>query len=303
MKPDCILIRYGEIALKARQTRYRFEQRLMANIRYAFSQKGRACSLKNGWGRIYVKTENISDGMLILQKIFGITSMSPVYQTDSSLSSITKLAQDVFHQSISDEKTFALRVRRTGSHEFSSQDVAVKVGAHIDKQTALSVDLSNPDFELFIEVRDDHAFVFIEKIPGPGGMPFGTQGKILAYIDTSQALLASWFLLKRGVSVVFLVETEELKEITKSFMKNWYIKASIVMHDVSQEITESINEICTNHRCAAVCVGSTLSQEKDYELMHLNQLSTNTIVPVLHPLIIFNENRLKELVEKVGLNQ
>ena len=206
MKYDLILIRYGEIALKAKQTRKRFENILVNNIKDALKTKNLQNELKKEWGRIYLYSDQIEKCMDVLQKIFGIYSISPTIQTKSKINEISKIALSISKQKLDSKKSFAIRVYRTGDHDFSSQDVAIKIGSVIVKQTKASVNLTKPDFELFIEVRNDKAYLFIEKIKGFGGMPVGTQGNILAFIDSQNAILASWYLIHRGCKPIFLLE-------------------------------------------------------------------------------------------------
>ena len=84
---------------------------------------------------------------------------------------ITILAIKISQETLNKEKSFAIRVTRTGNHDFSSQDVAVKIGNAIVKATKATVNLIKPDFELFIEIRNDNSFIFTEKIRGTGGLP------------------------------------------------------------------------------------------------------------------------------------
>ena len=93
------------------------------------------------------------------------------------------LALQLTKNILTEEKSFAIRSTRVGTHTFSSQQVAVHIGNDIVKATHAGVDLTNPDIELFIEIRDKKSFLFTEKINGVGGLPLGTQGRILALIE------------------------------------------------------------------------------------------------------------------------
>lgn len=301
MKPDQILIRYGEIALKGKQTRRRFEQRLVANIQYAFDQSGLTCSVQRRMGRLYVSTKDIQQGLDIVKRIFGVSSVSPVFTATSSIDDMAVVAKKLFYQFVTTEKTFALRVRRSGLHEFSSVDVAEQVGGILDEIFSLHVDLTNPDFELFIEIRDNDSFLFTQKIRGPGGMPFGTQGKILSYIDNSQALLASWYLLKRGVSLIFLVESDDLKKKAEKFASEWFIKAEVIVREEDNDLIEEINSIVDNYNCSAVCLSHSLAENKETTMKTLQRLTEKISVPLLHPLITFSKDEIKKQAKLLGV--
>ena len=301
MKPACLLVRYGEIALKGKQTRKRFEQRLVSNIQFAFTKKKISCSVRRNFGRIYISTDNLNQGKAVLSKIFGVTSFSPVFQTKATISSIETVAETLFHQLIRDEKTFALRVRRSGDHEFTSQDVANEVGGFLDRTFPLTVDLTHPDFEFFIEIRNDKAFLFTEKIQGPGGMPVSTQGLVLSIVGSKQSLLASWYLLKRGVSIVFLVDSKEQKKETEDFISDWFIKAPVLLFDQQKEDIQQINEMIKRYNCTAVCVGDSLDEGPEKIMDHLQQLKADIVVPLLHPLITTTRQEIQRQSNLLGL--
>jgi len=248
VKYELILVRYGEIALKSKETRKRFENTLVSNINNAFIQKNILNKIYKDWGRIYIFTDQINQSINLLKKIFGITSISPVIQTTSNLYSISEKAINVSKKNLDENKSFALRVTRTGEHKYTSQDVAIKIGKEIVNVTKARVDLTNPDFELFIEIRNEKAFLFTEKIKGYGGMPIGTQGNILAYIDTPNAILASWYLIKRGCKPIFLLNRETKKDVLDRFIDYWLIKSKIIEIDSKINIIKQINKTASKNK-------------------------------------------------------
>jgi len=88
-----------------------------------------------------------------------------------------KITLKVIKDKINKDTSFALKLKREGNHDYTSQDVAIILGDEIVKKTKAKVNLSKPDIKLFIEIRQSNAFFFFEKILGPGGLPFGSQGK------------------------------------------------------------------------------------------------------------------------------
>jgi thiamine biosynthesis protein ThiI len=104
---------------------------------------------------------------------------------------------------LTDEQSFGIRARRTGTHDFSSKDIGEFVGRAIEKATGASVQLSKPDLQLFIEVRANNAYLYTEVIPGVGGLPLGTQGKIIALISGGlDSPVAAWLMMKRGCMII-----------------------------------------------------------------------------------------------------
>ena len=155
VKHEIILIRYGEIGLKSKPIRRQFEKTLIRNIRNSLKTEKIEFEISKQRGRIYVHTEQIEKSIQILKKIFGITSISPCFRTDSSFNSMKKLTLNITRNKITKDDTFAIRSSRTGIHNFTSQDVAVFLGNCIVEKTNASVDLTNPDLSCFSPREQD----------------------------------------------------------------------------------------------------------------------------------------------------
>ena len=128
MEYKLIIVRYGEIALKGEATRRHFENCLINNIKNALNIKQIPYRIKMERGRIYAYTNQIKKGLDVLQKIFGITSISPAAPIQSNMNSMSSLATSISKEKLTKEKSFAIRSTRMGEHSFTSQDVAVKIG-------------------------------------------------------------------------------------------------------------------------------------------------------------------------------
>ena len=301
MKYDLILIRYGELSLKSTYVRRQFESTLVNNIKHAFRSNNISCRIHKERGRIYLSTDNITEGISTLQKIFGITSVSPAIQTTSDIKSISKLAISISKESIGKKKSFALRVTRTGTHEYTSRDVAVQVGNDIVNAMKARVDLSNPDFELFIEIRNEKAFMFTEKMRGTGGLPLGTQGKILAIVDKPESLLAAWYLMRRGCKVQFVYTDESLENILRPFISTWYANSDVFPMFQIENLYENIDTLTSEKKCKAIVTGHTLSKNPQQTLSEISQLKQNSNFSILHPLISMKENEIKEKCKEIGV--
>jgi len=145
-----------------------------------------------------------------LGKIFGVVSYSPTVKTTTDYDSIKETLQSyvqelVREEQFSPEQSFAIRCRRVGEHDFTSQEMAAYCGAVVVDEIGAPVDLSNPEFKIFVEVRDDETYIFHEKIPGLGGLPIGTQGRVVALVSGGQdSPVATFLMMKRGCAVTIL---------------------------------------------------------------------------------------------------
>jgi len=302
MDYDLILIRYGELSLKSSFVRKQFESILIRNIYDAFKDDNISCKIKTERGRIYLYSDEIVRGLDVLKKVFGITSFSPVVKTTSNTGDMATLALKFCQKILNKEKSFALRVTRTGDHNFSSQDVAVKIGSEIVNATKAKVDLSTPDFELFIEIRNENAFFFTEKIRGTGGLPFRTQGTIIALINTPQSLLAAWYLMRRGCDILFLKTNDQITDSLHSFIKNWYAKSDIIECDSKEKnLYETVNKIASERSCDAVVTDHTIYDTSQDVLSDIKQLKQRILLPILSPLIAMDFDEIDKKCKELGI--
>ncbi|MEM4729253.1 MAG: THUMP domain-containing protein [Thermoplasmata archaeon] len=200
-----ILVRYGELALKSRRVRLRFERALMRNIEEMFMSAGLECLTSREWGRIFLRTADDKGACTLLRRVFGVTSFSPAVECSSDAGEISGLVAERSRTALRDGQTFAVRARRTGTHPYTSQELAAMVGREVlraNEGRGVRVDLTAPDVEFFVEVRQKRAFVFVEKLPGPGGLPLGTQGRVVALLDGENGAAAAWLMMKRGCRVI-----------------------------------------------------------------------------------------------------
>lgn len=266
MKPDCVLIRVGEQSLKSEQVLRIFEKMLIRNMKEAL--KGIEYSLKRERSRYFIYSKDIEKVIDQLKRVFGITSISPCYETDADIEKIKILTQKIFKP----EGTFAIRARRSGNHKFTSMEIAQKVG-YIIKAKA---DLDNPQNELFIECRQDSAYLFFEKNQGIGGLPLGSAGKVFAYLNNTEDLVAAWLMARRGCKVTVLSGKKELIEK----LKKWHIGLDL----------KCIDKILTRHEEVAIVMG-----EKTY-----NSLKKMPDMLILRPLVGFNENKINKFLKKIN---
>jgi thiamine biosynthesis protein ThiI len=302
VKFELILVRYGEIGLKAKETRKRFENTLINNIKNALNIEQIPNKIKREWGRVYVYTEYIDRVIPVLKRVFGITSVSPASFTESNMIFISKMSLYISKFFITPERSFALRVTRTGNHDFTSQDVAIKVGKAIEKSTNVKVNLSNPDVELFIEVRDDFSYFFTEKIRGTGGLPLGSQGKVLALIEDSKSILAAWYLLKRGCAVVFAITNKKILDSLNSFTSYWYVKPTIVFIDSKKNLFNELNKLVIDYKCDSIVTGHALIDNQESVISEIANFKKHLKSVLLNPLIGMNKEEIKKKIEGIGLS-
>ena len=183
------------------------------------------------------------------------------------------------------------------------------------KNKKIRVDLTSPDVEIFIEVRHNQAFVFSESYEGPGGLPLGTQGKVLSIINGPQAYIASWLMMKRGCRVypVFLrkkgsssgiMEGQAKKqvELLKQWVPNLDIKNIDLEEDSDDHLvlnglnnTELIN-FATWAKAKGVCISINY---KEFSKASEQLKALTNKLPMFYPLIGLDDDEIQRLGRKI----
>ncbi|KXB00107.1 hypothetical protein AKJ47_02630 [candidate division MSBL1 archaeon SCGC-AAA261G05] len=324
-----VLVRYDEIALKKQPVRGRFEKILIQNISQLLT--GTKSKIRRKRGRILIETPRSEEVAKRATRVPGVASTSPASQTSASLEKIQDLAVDVVENLLRGEGTFAVRARRTGSHDFTSQDVSEEVGSKIlERIPSLSVDLDNPDQELFVEVRGDKAYIFTEKLGGVGGLPVGAQEDSVAIFQGDQAsFTAILLMLKRGslVHPLFLNpksgEEDSLKNQvidTANQLTNFHsdLKLKIapfnhITSKISRETPKKLmgiinwrtalrfaERIASKLGAKAIITGGESVQNSSWTLSDLRMIEEAVEIPVLRPLIGFENGEIGGIINRMG---
>ncbi|MGA9840397.1 MAG: THUMP domain-containing protein [Thermoplasmata archaeon] len=200
-----ILVRYGELALKSAPVRREFESTLRRNILDQFVREGLTGRLRADHGHLYVEVDDGTRALRVLRRVFGITSVSLVYEVQSDRTAIRDRLLELAEPRLTEGVSFAVRARRTGgAHPFTSQELARDLGGDVLEKYAdrhLVVDLEEPSVELFVEVRGPRTYLSFDRRRGPGGLPLGVAGRLVALVDGPRGALGAYLMMKRGCRV------------------------------------------------------------------------------------------------------
>ncbi|MFX0070248.1 MAG: THUMP domain-containing protein [Candidatus Hermodarchaeota archaeon] len=221
-----------EIWLKSMKVRIRMTKTLMRNVKKALNKSGvnfHKFQLSKDTSRVFFffNNKDINNAMMVLNRVFGIESYSPALRTSNRMKNITERTIEVCKEILRKNDTFALRVKRSGVHEYSSLDVAQKVGKAVLENFPnlnLKVNLTNPNKVIYIEVRDEFSYIFTDVLKTQWeGLPIEGYNKIMCMdVGRLNDLLASFLLMRRGCElypVLFLL-TDDDKAI-ESRLFNW----------------------------------------------------------------------------------
>ncbi len=290
------LIRYGEIGLKSKAVRERFQRILVNNIQAHFMKMGLECRTASDYGRIYLWTEKPEDARIILRRVFGIVSFSEVVETTSEMEDIKAVAIDISKDLLGKGTHFAVRARRTGQHDYTSVDLGRDVGSAIylaNEDLGLKVDLTKPEVEVFVETRQNKTYLFVGKTPGPGGMPLGSQGKVIGIAEDRKDIVSIWLMMKRGCRVFILPKDEEIIDSLWAWDPGMKL-LDFENHTPEIPISQNAELIMTwarRKRAEGLVLGWDLKQVEENKL--------DVPLPIFHPRIGLSDEEVLDMLDMI----
>lgn len=335
MSEKVILIRYEEIFLK-RSNRNVFENRLINNIKQRLDNLGNV-RVTRSQSRIYVESPDedfdLVEAVDRLKKVFGIASVSIVYRVPTDYEVIKASAVAIVADLLSryDYKTFKVETRRADkSFPLNSPQISADVGAQILKNfPRLKVDVRNPDFVFYVEVRE-YTYLYSEIIPSAKGLPTGTGGRATLLLSGGiDSPVAGWMIAKRGVEVdavyfhspPYTSERAREKVIRLSeILSEWtmgmrlYVVPfteiqmaihqkcpveylTIIMRRYMMKIAE---RIAHNNGALALITGEAIGQVASQTMESLLVTDSAVNLPVYRPLIGMDKSEVVNLAKHVG---
>ncbi|MDD1693381.1 MAG: tRNA 4-thiouridine(8) synthase ThiI [Methanoregula sp.] len=321
------LVRYSEIFLKSDPVRRQWENTLIANIRELMP----GVHVRNERGRIWLDGEVRPD---VLRNIFGIVSFSEVEHI--RLDEIEQFLPDYCRRhGIEHAKTFALKIKRVGTHDFSSNDKAIEYGNLMRKEFPhLRVNLAHPDKEIHIEIRAKETYLYDNVIKSVGGLPLGVEGSLVALVSGGiDSPVAAWMMMKRGCRIMpvfialdsFLDDTtiaraERVVEVLARYQPG--IRLTVIRDPY---LAEAKKELASRHLEKYTCIfckrrmyriatafaqkegargivtGESLGQVASQTLDNLVVLTdAASDVPIHRPLIGFDKEETMRIAREIG---
>jgi tRNA uracil 4-sulfurtransferase len=319
----------GEIGTKSSRTRRRFLRMLGRNVRAALDRAGVRATVEPRWSRLLVRSPDQERARQALRRVFGLHSVAEVAAIPfATLDEFVEAAADLYRPFV-DGRTFAVRARRSGEHPFRSTDVARALGTALLEGSA-GVDLDEPEVTVPVEVVDGTAFVSLETTPGPGGLPVGVGGRVLALFSGGfDSPVATWMAMRRGMAVDLVVydlggcgQVDAALEVAQVLTRNWaggveprahVVDLAAVVMALRARVEPRIRQVLLKR--AMYRAGTLLAERLGAEALvtgeALGQVSTQTLrnlsvaedaagVPVLRPLIGMDKEEIMVRARAIG---
>lgn len=329
------LIKYAEIGIKGKN-RYMFEDALIRQMEYVLKGVEGTFRVTKEQGRIYVQTEGAFDydeTVDALKRVFGIALICPVVIKEDQ--GYEQLAQDVVeyveHVYPDKNKTFKMYVRRAKkTYPGTSMELNAKLGEKIlETYPQMKVDVHQPEIMITVEIREK-IYIYSESIPGPGGMPIGTNGKAMLLLSGGiDSPVAGYMIAKRGVKIDAVYfhappyTSERAKQKVVDLAKlvarysgpiqlhivnftdiQLYIydkcpheELTIIMRRYMMKIAEEIGK---KTGCLGLITGESIGQVASQTVQSLAATNEVCTMPVFRPVIGFDKQEIVDIALKIN---
>jgi thiamine biosynthesis protein ThiI len=202
-----VLIASSEFTLKSSPVRRTLEQRLIDDLKVCLTRNGfDGFRMEKDAGRIIVRgAQEAESAARCCARVFGVAYAAPAIILPVSMESVMEAILRLATEALKPTESFSIRAHRATSSPLSRREVEIKGGAEVLrtlKSKAVKVDLTNPDVTIFVDLVGDHAYVYSERLTGPGGLPLSSQWRMLLILDSGPlSILAAYSMMRRGCLV------------------------------------------------------------------------------------------------------
>ena len=314
---QAFLIKYGEIGVKGKN-RYVFENALVDRMKEVLAETDGTFHIIREQGRIYVEAEGSFDydeTIEALKRVFGIVGICPVVLTeDHGFEALSETVLDYMQKMYGDKTmTFKVMTRRVNKRfPMESMEVNAELGGRIlDQFPNMKVDVHHPDVILHVELRHNIG-IYSEVIPGPGGMPLGTNGRSMLLLSGGiDSPVAGYMVAKRGkqkvVDLARLVSryTGPIRLHVINFTDiQMYIyekcphdELTIIMRRYMMRIAQ---KLAIDTGCLALITGESIGQVASQTVQSLAATNDVCTLPVFRPLIAFDKEDIVTISKKIN---
>ena len=331
---EIILCKLGEIVLKG-LNRHSFEMKLMSNIRRRTQRYGKF-KIYSRQSTIYVEpveeTCDLDAAYDACKKVFGIIAIARAVPCAKEKEAIFATAKEYLGPALLAAKSFKVESKRSDkSFPMGSIQLSQWVGGALhDAFPHLTVDVHHPELTVYLEVREDAAYVHGPAESAAGGLPIGMGGHAVSLLSGGiDSPVSSYMIAKRGVQLELLhfasppYTSEQAREKVLQLAQELTVWCGrLTVHVVPfTEIQEEIrrkcpedhftlimrrfmmrlaNELALELRCRALVTGENLGQVASQTMQALAVSEDVTTMPVLRPLIGLDKEEIVKIARKIG---
>ena len=331
---DILLLKEGEIVLKGLNKRL-FEQKLVSNVIRAVKPHGnfRVYAVQS---TVYVEPQDdgcdVDGAWEAAKAVFGVVTLARAAAAPKDPDTIARVAVERFGEDIARAKSFKVETRRADKRfPMTSIELSQYVGGVVsDAFPHVPVDVHEPDFVLRVEIRDLAAYIHGRAETGSGGMPVGTNGRVVSLLSGGiDSPVSTYLAAKRGVSVfpVHFFSFPYTSELAKQkvvdlarILQKWCGGMTLQVVPFTR-IQEEIRDKCPEEyftvimrrfmmrlaqkvadafECGGIVTGESLGQVASQTLEAMRATEACAQIPVLRPLVCMDKEEIVRISRKLG---
>lgn len=330
-----LVVHYAEIGTKGNNRAF-FENHLERNMLEKLEPLGRF-KVELVDQRLLVSRrgdpEAWREAMAVLKHVFGVAWLAKVIECPLDYEAVRESAvgEMALLKETSQPSTFRVTAKRANkSYELSSQQMAVKLGEDLMRETHLGVDLSNPQATLFVDILSDRVLLHTSKERGPGGLPVGVTGKVVHLLSGGiDSPVAAWLMMKRGCDLTYvhffvasraeqILETK-MAPLLKTLSRfgigggrlilvpftDYQVATVDLRPEYEPVVFRHFMRIVAEkvaHRVGAIAIstGDNLGQVASQTLYNLACIDAGASMPTLRPVVGYDKSEIVRLAETIG---
>ena len=325
-----VVVHYHEIGLKKGNRDY-FENRLCQNIRKILANCGIG-QVRRISGRVLIEIPpeaNIDEIKARLPRVFGISHFAEAWNSGQSLDEMEHNAWALIQQR--PFGSFRIDTRRsTKTFPHNSVEINQRVGGYVKERSGARVDLENAERTCWIEIAERYALMYTDRLPGPGGLPSGSSGKVVVLLSGGiDSPVAAWKMMKRGCRAIFVhfhsfpytnKESQEKAKQLATLLADYQIHSKLHLvpfADVQRHImvetpveTRVIlyrrymlriaEEIARREGARVLVTGDSVGQVASQTIENIDVISRAVRMPILRPVIGDDKIDIVEVARRIG---
>ncbi len=327
---DSVLIRYHEIALKKGNRPYFIDllkRNLVASLRGIGVKEAKTLQarilliLADGAGREEIARR--------LGAVFGVANFSFVERTDADIETLRdRVLHGIDGRSFASFRIDARRADKT--FPLTSPEINRVLGAAVKEKSGARVDLENAEVTIDVEILPDCAFFGFEKIAGPGGLPVGASGRVVALISGGfDSPVAAYRMMQRGCRLIFVhfhsapyldrTSQDKCRELVRlltrhQFQSRLYL---VPFGEIQRTIVAGVlrplrvvlyrrmmlriaEAIARKEHALALATGESLAQVASQTLENMATIQQAAALPVLRPLVGMDKQEIIDQARRIG---
>ena len=327
---------FPEITIKSRPVRKRMIQRLQSNIHNILKRTSEEIRVQGFWDKVEISLDDNSAEMrdLIIDELKRTPGVAHFIEVQEfplgDFDNVFQLTRDAYADRIKG-KTFKVRVKRSGTHDFKSPELERYVGGGLREHTeAAGVDVHNPEVWVDLEIKDQKLFIVQETFKGLGGYPLGSQQEVLSLISGGfDSVVASYMTMRRGCKTHFLffnlggaAHEIGVKQVAlylwQKFGSSSRVKfVTVPFEEVVGEILQSVHhshmgvvlkrmmmrageQVANRMKIEALVTGESIAQVSSQTLPNLALIDAATEKLVVRPLVVMDKQDIIDVAKDIG---